>query len=117
MEAMVPETKQPFDPEQMQTMLEHLRFEVQGALEHSLMSREHAHDFAKVAIQSTFLLNGGALIAFPTFAQLVGIGLHDHIGLGINQHPGFRSWSDILFIGRGVCLSRCGCLLSSVGAP
>jgi hypothetical protein len=53
------------------------------------MSREHAYGFAKVAIQSVFLLNGGALIAFPAFAQLVGTGLREHIGFAVG---GILSW-------------------------
>jgi hypothetical protein len=35
-------------------------------------SRRMAHAYAKMGFQTMFFLNGGALIAFPAFAQLLG---------------------------------------------
>jgi hypothetical protein len=81
----MPEGNQPSDPERTRITWERSRFEVQLVHEHRLVSREHAHSFAKVAIQSTFILNGGALISFPAFAKAVGTGLHDHVGLAVTS--------------------------------
>lgn len=107
----MPEEKQPIDPidalrlevertrlaldkaqyqnDTTRLFLERWRVDVQPVHEHRLMSREHAHGFAKVAIQTTFLLNGGALIAFPAFAQLVGTGFRDHVGWALTSITGF----------------------------
>lgn len=63
------------EDETMRTFLERWRTDVQPVHEAKERSREMAYGFAKMAIQTMFLLNGGALIAFPTFAELVGPGL------------------------------------------
>ena len=65
--------------EQMRTYLERWRTDVQPVHEHRMMSREHGHAFAKVGIQMMFLLNGGALIAFPAFAKLVDVSFSEQI--------------------------------------
>ena len=38
-----------------------------------------ADGYAKIAIRTMFLLNGGALIAFPAIAQLVGTSFHENV--------------------------------------
>ena len=71
------------------TFLERWRVDVQPEHEHLLMSRQHAHEFAKVAIQTVFVLNGGALIAFPAFAQLVGTGFENSVGWALSGIAAF----------------------------
>lgn len=71
------------------TFLERWRVDVQPVHEHRLMSREHAYGYAKVAIQMTFFLNGGALIAFPAFAQLVGTSLSKHMDFALASIAAF----------------------------
>jgi hypothetical protein len=61
------------------TFLERWRTEVQPVHEHRMKSRDQAYGLGKTAIQTGFLLNGGALIAFPAFAQLVGKEFENHI--------------------------------------
>ena len=61
------------------TYLERWRTDVQPVHEHRLKSRDQAYGFIKMAVQSVFLLNGGALIAFPTFAKLTDATLRDHL--------------------------------------
>jgi len=41
-------------------------------------SREMAHAYTKAGIQMMFLLNGGAIIAFPTFATMAGVKFTSH---------------------------------------
>lgn len=72
-----------------QTFFERWRVDVQPVHEHRLMSREQSYGYAKIAIQTTFLLNGGALIAFPAFAQLIGTGFRDHVGWALTSIGGF----------------------------
>jgi hypothetical protein len=103
-EVPVPEEKRPVDPlealrldlerrryldETTRTFLERWRTDVQPLHEHRLMSREHAYGYAKVAIQTMFLLNGGALIAFPAFAQLVETAFKDHVTFALLSIGGF----------------------------
>lgn len=103
-EAPVPEEKPPVDPletlrldlerlryldERTRTFLERWRTDVQPLHEHRLMSREHGYGYAKVAIQTMFLLNGGALIAFPAFAQLLGTAFKDHVTIALLSIGGF----------------------------
>ena len=100
----MPEEKPPVDPlealrldlerrryldETTRTFLERWRTDVQPLHEHRLMSREHAYGYAKVAIQTMFLLNGGALIAFPAFAQLLGTAFKDHVTIALLSIGGF----------------------------
>lgn len=100
----MPEEKRPVDPlealrldlerrryldETTRTFLERWRTDVQPLHEHRLMSREHAYGYAKVAIQTMFLLNGGALIAFPAFAQLVETAFKDHVTFALLSIGGF----------------------------
>ncbi len=61
------------------TFLERWRTELQPALDLRLKSRDQGHDYAKLSMQTTFFLNGGALIAFPTFAQLVDAGFKSQL--------------------------------------
>ena len=72
-----------YQDDKTRTFLERWRVDVQPVHEHRLMSREHAYGYAKVAIQTTFFLNGGALIAFPAFAQLVGTSLYTNRSLAL----------------------------------
>ena len=46
--------------------------------QHVLKSREITTMFSRDAIRSSFLLNGGALIAFPAFSKLVGSGFSEY---------------------------------------
>ncbi len=100
----MPEEKRPVDPvealrldlerrrymdETTRTFLERWRTDVKPLHEHRLMSREHAYGYAKLAIQTMFLLNGGALIAFPAFTQLLGTAFKDHVTIALMSIGGF----------------------------
>jgi hypothetical protein len=61
-----------FNNDKYRVFLELWRTQVQPYHEHRLMSREQAYGFAKTTLQTIIVLNGGALIAFPAFAQLIG---------------------------------------------
>lgn len=71
------------------TFLQRWHTDVQPVHETFERSREMAHGFAKLAIQMMFLLNGGALIAFPAFAQLVGTGFRENVDLALFSIGGF----------------------------
>jgi disulfide bond formation protein DsbB len=43
-----------------------------------LRALDASRAFAKIALQTTFLLNGGAIVALPTFLQLAGVKFSDH---------------------------------------
>jgi len=75
--------------ETTRTYLERWRTEVQPVHEEKERSREMAFGFAKMAIQTMFLLNGGALIAFPAFAGLVGAAFKEHISIFLLSAGGF----------------------------
>ena len=65
--------------EQLKTFLEHWRTEIEPLHESRIKSREFAFQFSKFTLQSIFLLNGCALIAFPTFAGLIGTGFQHQL--------------------------------------
>ena len=58
--------------EQARAYQERWKTHVDPILSLAETSRGMAHDYAKMALQTMFFLNGGALIAFPAFAQLLG---------------------------------------------
>lgn len=69
--------------------LERWRVDLEPLHEHRLMSRRQANDYAKAAGQMLFLLNGGALLAFPAIAELLGTGFRGHISLVISGMGAF----------------------------
>ncbi len=75
--------------ERTRTYLERWRTEVQPLHEGAERSREMAVSFSKQGIQTIFFLNGGALIAFPAFAQLVGTAFRDHVAAALLGIGGF----------------------------
>lgn len=77
--------------EHTRTFLERWRTDVQPIHEAAERSREMAYGYAKLAIQTMFLLNGGALIVFPAFAQLVGTAFRDHVVSALLSVGGFVS--------------------------
>lgn len=52
-------------------------------------SRELANGFAKMALQTLFLLNGGALIALPAFGPLTNTGFNDNMNTALIGVAGF----------------------------
>lgn len=58
---------------------EQWRYAVHPAQEVRNIAMEHAYGLAKIAIQTTYLLNGGALIAFPAFAEIVSASMLNYI--------------------------------------
>lgn len=52
-------------------------------------SREMSHAYSKMGIQTMFLLNGGAVIAFPTFAKLADVKFSDHSMLALSSIGAF----------------------------
>lgn len=67
--------------ERFRSHLERWRTDVDPLYQAGEHSREMAFQFAQSAVKSMFLLNGGALIAFPAFAQLVGTVFSENIAL------------------------------------
>jgi hypothetical protein len=75
--------------ERRRLMLDERRAELEALLVGAEDSREFANQYAKAALQSLFLLNGGALIAFPAFGQLVGTAFNEQLGVVILSLAGF----------------------------
>ena len=71
------------------TFLERWRTELQPLHDHRMKSRDQGHDYAKAAFQMIFVLNGGALIAFPAFAQLTGNGFKQNLPVALGSIAGF----------------------------
>jgi hypothetical protein len=72
--------KAKLENELTRTYLDRWRTDVQPIHEHQLMSREQGYGLARLGVQTAFLLNGGALIAFPAFAKLADTPLQSHVG-------------------------------------
>ena len=68
-----------YSNDRFRTHLERWRTDVEPLYHAGERSRDMAFQFAQTAIRSMFLLNGGALIAFPAFAELVGTEFHQNI--------------------------------------
>lgn len=64
--------------EHFRTYLQRWETDLRPLHEAKERSREMAHAYTKMGIQTMFLLNGGAIIAFPTFAKMAGITFADH---------------------------------------
>lgn len=92
-----------YSNERTRTYLEHLRIEVGTVHESAERSRDMAFGFAKMALQTMFLLNGGALIAFPAFAQLVGNGFSSHVTTALISICGFAA--GLVFISTATLLA------------
>jgi hypothetical protein len=71
------------------TFLDRYRTEVQPWLDLEMKSRDMMHDFGKTAFRTAFLLNGGALLAFPAFAELIGNGFRDRLEWSIASIAAF----------------------------
>ena len=67
-----------YENERTRTFLERWRTDVEPLHEGAERSREMAFGFAQTAIRSMFILNGGALVAVPAFAELVGTAFQEN---------------------------------------
>ncbi len=75
--------------ERHRTFYEQWRTDLEPRHEARLLSRELASTYAKAAIQTSFYLNGGALVAFPTFAKLVNADFESYSCLFIGSIVSF----------------------------
>lgn len=69
--------------EQHRIFLQRWEATLHPSLEAAERSRDMAHGYTKIGVQMMFLLNGGAIIAFPTFANMAGIRFADHPRLAV----------------------------------
>lgn len=75
--------------ERTRTFLERWRTDVVPLHEAAERSRDMAFGFAQTAIRSMFLLNGGALVAVPAFAELVGTAFQENMTALLLSGSGF----------------------------
>ena len=75
--------------ERTRTFLERWRTDVVPLHEAAERSRDMAFGFAQTAIRSMFLLNGGALVAVPAFAELVGTAFQENLTVFLLSGLGF----------------------------
>ena len=61
--------------EKTRNFLDRWRTDITPIVEQGNFSRKATNDFSTQALRSLFLLNGGALVAFPAFAKLVNISI------------------------------------------
>ncbi|MDE2029089.1 MAG: hypothetical protein KGI97_00835 [Alphaproteobacteria bacterium] len=69
--------------EALRIFLEQWETDTRPVHEMLLKSWDNGHAFAKLTIQTMFFLNGGALIAFPTFAKLANVVFAEHLHLSL----------------------------------
>lgn len=75
--------------ERRRLMMDERHAELEVLVAGAERSRDFSNQYAKTALQSVFLLNGGALIAFPAFGQLVGAAFNEHLSFVIASLAGF----------------------------
>ena len=75
--------------ERTRTFLERWRTDVGPLHEAAERSRDMTFGFAQMAIRSMFLLNGGALVAVPAFAELVGAAFQENLTAFLLSGLGF----------------------------
>lgn len=73
------------------TYLERWRTDVGPLHESEESAWGRAYGYAQTAIRSLYLLNGGALVAFPAFAQLAGTPISEHLTLFLLSGGSFVS--------------------------
>jgi hypothetical protein len=77
------------ETERYRVFLQRWEVDVRPIHEIQERSREMSHSYSKMGIQTMFLLNGGAVIAFPTFAKLADVKFADHSTLALSSVGAF----------------------------